>query len=236
MSVSDSSASKPRARKIRTRRRVIHGHLPAPEATVVTPLHRRRILAAISVALVAVMLFYALGGLNNLRNQPVTGVDYVPAAEYMAARHKPGEAILTALPAPAYLAVGSADDLIFLSSPQDRKRAERYTRLTADGRYVDYWTGSDSVINVAGLCNTLLTAPKMWLLVDESRLTADWAFKGAMANVILGMTYVQFEAPGGAQVRRLEPAPARDPNAEAICAAAIAGQPVPTAVIPTESP
>jgi hypothetical protein len=174
--------------------------------------------------------------LNKLRNNPVTGVDYVPAAEYIAARHKPGEAILTALPPPAFLAVGSTEDLIFLSSPQDRKRAMRYTRLTSDGRYVDYWTGVDSVVNVAGLCNTLLTAPGLWLLVDESRLTADWAFKGAMANVILGMTYVQFEAPGGAQVRRLAPAPARDPAAEAICAAAMAGQPVPTAVIPPESP
>src|SRR5262249_27492130 len=151
-----SPSSSPRPHKISTRRRVIHGHVPAAEATIVTPLYRRRALAAISIALVAVVLFYELGGLNELRDQPVTGVDYVPAAEYVAARHKPGESILTALPAPVYLAVGSADDVIFLSSPQDRKRAQRYTRLTADGSYVDYWTGSDSVVDVAGLCNTLL--------------------------------------------------------------------------------
>lgn len=236
MSVTASPSFNRRPRKIARHRRVISGHAPTPAATIVTPYYRRRALAVISVLLVAVTLFYELGGLNRLRNEPVTGVDYVPAAEYVAARHKPGEKILTALPPPAFLAVGSTDDLIFLSSPQDRKRAQRYTRLTADGRYVDYWTGTDSVVNVAGLCNTLLTAHGIWLLVDDSRLTADWAFKGAMADVILGMTYVQFEAPGGAQVRRLEPIPARDPAAEAICAAAIAGQPIPTAVIPTESP
>jgi hypothetical protein len=235
MSVTASQPTAPRPRKVTARRRVVPGHVPAPAATIVTPYYRRRALAAISLVLVAVVLVYELGGLNRLRNDPITGVDYVPAAEYVAARHKPGEAILAALPPPAFLAVGSTNDLIFLSSPQDRKRAQRYTRLTADGRYVDYWTGSDSVVDVAGLCNTLLTAPKIWVLVDDSRLTADWAFKGPMANVILGMTYVQFEAPGGAQVRRLEPIPARDPAAEAICAAAIAGQPLPTAV-PTNIP
>lgn len=232
MAVSSQPASARRPGKIRAQRRVVHEHAPAPAATIVTPRYRRRALAAIAVVLVAAMLAYELAGLNRLRTRPVTGVDYVPAAEYIAARHQPGEAVLTALPPPAYLAVGSTDDLIFLSSPQDRKRAQRYTRLTSDGRYVDYWAGVDSVVDLAGLCNTLLTTPKLWVLIDQSRLDADWAFAGPMAFAIEGLTYVRFEAPGGAQVRRLAPLPSRDPAAEAICAAAIAGQPVPT-VVPT---
>lgn len=235
MSVSSESPITTRPRRITTRPRVIAGHRPSSTPTVIKPIVRRRLLSAISVALIAAVLLYELGGLNALRVNTVTGVDYVPAAEYIAARHKTGEAILTALPAPAFLAVGSADDLIFLSSPLNRKRAQRYTRLTADGRYIDYWTGADSVVDVAGLCNTLLTAPNVWVLVDESRLKADWAYLGPMANVITGLTYLQFEVEGGAQVRRLAPLPARAPYAESICTAAMVGAPLPTP-IPTETP
>jgi hypothetical protein len=235
MSVVPESSDTTRSRRITTRPRVIAGQRPEAPPKVVKPAARRRILSTIAAVLIAAVLLYELGGLNDLRVHTVTGVDYVPAADYIAARHKPGEAILSALPAPAYLAVGSADDLLFLSSPLDRKRAQRYTRLTADGRYVDYWTGADSVVDVAGLCNTLLTAPNIWVLVDESRLKADWAYLGPMASVITGLTYLQFEAEGGAQVRRLAPLPARDPFAESICTAAMVGAPLPTP-IPTDTP
>lgn len=227
MSVTSHPHSTIRSRKITARPRVLGPAAPRPPV-VVKPAARRKLLAVVAVAFIAAILLYDLGGLNRLRTRPVTGVDYVPAVEYLAARHKPGEAILAALPAPAYLAVGSNDDLIFLSSPMNRKRAQRYTRLTDDGRYVDYWTGVDSVVDVAGLCNTLLTAPNIWVLVDESRLKADWAYLGPMADVITGLTYVQFEAWGGAQVRRLAPLPARDPYAEKICSAAMTGQSLPS--------
>lgn len=235
MSVSSESPPIARPHRIATRPRVLAGRRPAATPRVVKPTARRRILAGISVVLVALVMLYELSGLNDLRVNTVTGVDYVPAAEYIAARHKPGEPILTALTAPALLSVGSSDDLIFLSSPLNRKRAQRYTRLTVDGRYLDYWTGSDSVVDVAGLCSTLLNSPGLWVLVDESRLKADWAFLGPMATVINGMTYKQFEAEGGAQVRRLAPLPARDPAAEAICSVAMVGGPIPT-VVPTPTP
>jgi len=227
MAVSTQPRTTRQPRRITTRPRVIAGHAAPATPVVVTPVVRRRALLAVAILLIAAILVYDLGGLNRLRTRPITGVDYVPAANFVAARHEPGEAILAALPAPAYLAVDSADDLIFLSSPMDRKRAQRYTRLTIDGRYLDYWTGADSVVDVAGLCNTLLTAPKIWVLVDESRLEADWAYLGPMADVITGLTYVQFQSLSGSQVRRLAPLPARDPFAEQTCAAAMTGQPLP---------
>ena len=172
---------------------------------------------ALGVLLATVVFLHDVNGLYRLRENPVTGTDYLPAAEFIAARHEPGQKILTALPPPAYLALDSTDDLIFLSSSLDRKRAQRYTRLTADGTYVDYWTGVDSVVDVRTLCSTLLNVPDLWLLVDRSRLLADWAFAGPMAIVIEGMTYIRYEAEGGAMVRRLAPIPARDPVAEQIC-------------------
>ena len=236
LSTQSASPAARRTRAIATRPRVIAGHAPFGTPPVVTPSIRRRLLAAVAVVFVAAILIYDLSGLNALRTDPITGVDYVPIANYVAARHTPGEAILTALPAPAFLAVNSADDLIFLSSPIDRKRAQRYTRLTVDGRYLDYWTGADSVVDVAGLCNTLLTAPNVWVVIDASRLEADWAYLGPMADVITGLTYLQHYDESGSQVRRLAPLPARDPYAESICAAAQTGQPLPTRPVITPVP
>ena len=172
---------------------------------------------ALAVLLAGVVFLHDVNGLYQLRENPVTGTDYLPAAEFIAARHELGQKILTALPPPAYLALDSTEDLIFLSSPLDRKRAQRYTRFTTDGVYVDYWTGVDSVVDVRTLCSTLLNEPDLWLLVDRSRLRADWAFAGSMTQVIEGMTYIRYEAEGGAMVRRLAPVPGRDPAVELIC-------------------
>lgn len=195
--------------------------------------HRReRTLGVIVVLIVAAMfLRYDLAGLARLQTNPITGVDYLPVVAFVEERKQAGEKVLVALPPPAFLAFGSTEDLIFLSSPLERKRAQRYTRLTEDGRYVDYWTGVDSVVDTAGLCQTLLSEPDLWLIVDDSRLTADWAYAGTMATVIEGMTYIRYYAEGGGLVRRLAPPPARTSEAESICAAALTGR-----VIEPEAP
>ena len=194
------------------------------------------LLAAFAIA--SIFAGYDVAGITDLHNDPVTGVDYLPVVKFVAERKLPGEKVLVALPPPAYLALGSTDDLIFLSSPIDRKRAQRYTRLTEDGGYVDYWTGVDSVVDTASLCQTLLSEPGIWLLVDRPRLIADWAFQGTMATVIQGLTYVRYQVDGGAMVRRLSPVASRDPRAESICAAAQTGriQSVKDLAEPTETP
>ena len=197
----------PRRGRTRTRREpVAASRWRAPSAAL-----------ALAIVLAGVVFLHDVNGLYHLRENPVTGTDYLPAAEFIAARHDPGQKILTALPPPTYLSLDSTEDLIFLSSPLDRKRAQRYTRFTTDGTYVDYWTGVDSVVDVRTLCSTLLNEPDLWLLVDRSRLRADWAFAGPMTQVIEGMTYLRYEAEGGAMVRRLAPIPGRDPAAELIC-------------------
>lgn len=177
-----------------------------------------------TLIIAAIFLSYDVAGIAEMQRNPVTGVDYLPAVEFVAERKADAEKVLVALPPPAYLALGSTEDLIFLSSPLERKRAQRYTRLTDDGRYVDYWAGVDSVVDTGGLCQTLLREPDLWLIVDDSRLTADWAYAGSMATVIEGMTYIRYAAEGGAMVRRLSPPPSRDRAAEAICAATLTGQ------------
>ena len=220
----------------RVRRRPVAPR-PGRSRTPRTPVPASRLRApsaalALGVLLATVVFLHDANGLYRLRENPVTGTDYLPAAEFIAARHEPGQKILTALPPPAYLALGSTEDLIFLSSSQDRKRAQRYTRLTADGTYVDYWTGVDSVVDIRTLCSTLLNTPDLWLLVDRSRLGADWAFAGPMATVIEGLTYIRYEAEGGAMVRRLAPIPSREPAAEHMCDTALSA-PAGTVLEPT---
>lgn len=192
---------------------------------VAAPTRSGRIVAILAAFVIgSIFAGYDVAGVVQMHNNPVTGVDYVPVVEYVAERRAPGEKVLVALPPPAVLAFGSTDDLIFLSSPITRKRAQRYTRLTEDGGYVDYWAGVDSVVDTASLCQTLLNEPGLWLIVDDSRLDASWAFRGSMATVIRGLTYVRYQAEGGAMVRRLAPAPSRTARAEELCAAAQTGQ------------
>jgi hypothetical protein len=94
--------------------------------------------------------------------------------------------------------------------------------LTSDGRYVDYWTGVRSIVSTGQLCQALLGSPDLWMLIDGARLNADWAYLGDMATVINGLTYIRYYDMSGAMVRRLAPAPSRDPLAEKLCAKAMA--------------
>jgi hypothetical protein len=180
-----------------------------------------RILAVGAVGVLLLLFVHEVSGLNRLQTNPVLGSDYVRTARYVAARHKPGEPIFVAIPTQAYLALGSRDDLIFVSSPLDRERAQRYSRLTSDGRYVDYWTGVRSIVSTGQLCQALLTSPDLWMLVDGARLNADWAYLGDMATVINGLTYIRYYDMSGAMVRRLAPVPSRDSVAEKLCVKAM---------------
>lgn len=201
-----------------------HRGRPAVRRPLPTPGGRlqARILAVGAIALLLLVFTHEVTGLNRLQTEPVIGSDYVKTAEYVAARHKPGEPVFVAIPTQAYLALGKRDDLIFVSSPLDRVRAQRYARLTSDGRYVDYWTGVRTIVSTGQLCQALLTSPDLWFLVDGARLSADWAYLGDMATVINGLTYIRYYDESGAMVRRLAPVPSRDSVAEKLCAKAMA--------------
>lgn len=183
-----------------------------------------RLLAILAALILGISVTaYDVAGIRNMQVDPVTGVDYLPVVQYVAERKEPGQKVLVALPPPAYLALGSTEDMIFLSSPLERKRAQRYTRLTEDGTYVDYWTGVESIVDTAGLCRLLQSDPDLIILVDQPRLVADWAFKGTMATVLNGMTYVRYTADGGAMVLGVAPSASHTPRAEELCAQALTG-------------
>jgi hypothetical protein len=185
----------------------------------------KRALGIVAIVILAGLIAgYDFAGMRRLRADPVIGVDYLPVVQYVAERKKQGEKVIVALPPPAFLAFGSTKDLIFLPGPIERYRAQRFTLLSDDGRFVDFWTGVDTIVDTAGLCQMLISEPDLWLIVDESRLIGDWALAGPMAQVIEGMTYVRYSTEGGAMARGVSPPPSRDPLAESTCYAALTGR------------
>src|SRR5262249_47772778 len=62
-----------------------------------------RILAIGAVAFFALVLVHEATGLHGMQTDPVMGSDYVKIAQYVAARHKPGEPVFVSIPTQAYL-------------------------------------------------------------------------------------------------------------------------------------
>ncbi len=164
----------------------------------------RRHRMGVAYGIVALVIASLVGGLAWRLAHPVVHPDHLAAMRYVAARHAPGEPVIVALPTAAYLALGDADDLRFLAGPEDRPRAQRLTRLTDDGP-VDYWIGVDSIVSARQLRALLMAHPRAWVVVDEERLAAPWAYAGAMAGVLREMTDPIYAAPGGALVLRGAP-------------------------------
>ncbi len=146
-----------------------------------------------------------LSGLAWRFEHPVVHPDHTAAFAYVVEHRAPGEPVIAALPAVAYLALGNSDDLFFLAGPEDGPRAQRYTRRTASGLLVDYWVGVDAIVSPTELRRTLAAHPGAWVVVDEERLEASWAYAGAMTDAIRATTVTAYEAPGAALVLRADP-------------------------------
>jgi hypothetical protein len=167
--------------------------------------------------LLALMVIHLGSGINFLSDNNVLDPDYVDASEYVALRHKPGEKIITALSPAPYLALGSADDLIFMPGPLTVLRTQRYTRINGSGERIDYWAGAPAIVSTNELCHQLLDHPDTWLIIDKQRLDAPWAYAGELKAVIRGLTYEAYRGPGDSLVMRVKPLPSRSSNAERLC-------------------
>jgi len=172
----------------------------------------------LAVLLASLILLFQVGGLLSFVKRPPSGPDYLAATEYVEQRHKPGELIVSAIPPPVYLVRQTMDDLVFLPGPLDGVRAQRYTRLTGQGEFSDYWLGVPSIVSVTALCDTIAGNPDLWLVVDESRLNESIAYQGPMAEVIRGTTMIVFAGDGGVEVRRPVSTEAWDDLSRSHCA------------------
>jgi Dolichyl-phosphate-mannose-protein mannosyltransferase len=175
--------------------------------------------------LLLLMVVHLGSGINFLSENTILDPDYVSASEYVAIRHKPGEKVIVALSPAPYLALGSADDLIFMPGPLDALRTQRYTRITSDGERIDYWAGAPAIVSTNELCTQLLNHPDTWLIVDQQRLSAIWAYKGELNAVIRGLAYEAYHGPGDVIVLRVKPLPSRSANAERLCQRNMAAPP-----------
>jgi hypothetical protein len=180
-------------------------------------------LGLAAVLVIALVLGGEASELYRIRQDPDSGVDYFPAVQYVAARHKPGEPVYVALPTPAYLALGSKEDLVFVSGKLDDPLAKIYALRTSEGGYVDYWIGAPTIVTTGQLCTALLSPEPYWLIVDGFRLGRDWAYEGEMAEVMVGLTRkVDPNWPTGiAMVRKRAPDSRIDPAVLAICSEAL---------------
>ena len=165
-------------------------------------------LAKIVPAGLVVLVVLAIGSALGLRLlNPVVHPDYHAALAYVADRQQPGEPIVVALPPVAWLVLDESDrdDLIYLAGSEDQERAQRYTRITTDGRHVDYWIGNPAIDTSAGLVRILAKHHDAWIVIDEERLRADWAYAGEIEDLLDDGTIVAHQTPGGGLVLRVKP-------------------------------
>lgn len=169
---------------------------------------RRMVTVGSLTVMLAVVTANGAGVAWRLENSTIHP-DYNAAMGYVAEHHEPGQPVIVALPPVGYLALDQADrdDMYFLAGPEDRPRAQRYTRRTEGGDLIDYWTGVDSIVTSTRLRQLLEDHPGAWIVVDRQRLYADLApYAGPMTDVLDAMTELEYEAGGGALVLRPGPA------------------------------
>jgi hypothetical protein len=154
-----------------------------PTGREVRHLPRRGVVGALAVAVLTVpVLVFAATGLRARWERPVVSPDYPAAFAFVAAHRTPGEPVLVSLPPIAYLTLAGDDDLVFLAGRAEEIRTRRYSWRTAGGRVVDYWLGIDAIASTADLCAALAAHPDAWLVVDDDRVGAPWAFSEPMAH------------------------------------------------------
>lgn len=155
-----------------------------------------------SFVIVVVMTASSFGRTEWRLRHPVVDPDYHDAMAYVAEEHRPGQPVVVALPPVAYLALGSesASDIYFLAGSEGTDRVRDYSRMTADGRRIDYWVGIDTIASAEGLRDLLLRYPDSLVVVDSYRLSVDWAYGGEIEQVIRDMRIPVFHGPGGVMV------------------------------------
>lgn len=172
-----------------------------------------------ALLVVPVLLNSLMGAEWRLSNSG-SAPDYFAAMKYVAEHHEPDQPIIVALPPVAHLALDSdaRDDVYFLGGSEDNGRAQRYTRLM-NGEVVDFWLGAPAITTIKDLCGLLTASPRpSFIVLDEERLTGEWAYGGRMEQLINGASRHVAEGDNGVIVSESLPYGAWDLPAQAACA------------------
>jgi hypothetical protein len=174
-----------------------------------------------SIFLAAVLLTQQSSAALGLAHHTTLDPDYVAASEWIEAHREPGQLVASAMTPAPYLVFDEDDqDLAFLSGNAYSDRTNRYVRLNDDGVEVDYWIGVQSEYLLNDVCTMIAQNPKMFLIIDNSRLNNPNAFGGNLATIVRGLMYVAYIGPGNVVVFRPSPAPSHQAIAEKVCARA----------------
>lgn len=138
-------------------------------------------------------------------SHPTVHPDYRAATSFVATARQADDPVVAALPAGVFLELGDDAPVLFLAGPADRPRAERLTRTTTSGDVTDYWVGVPAITSAAELSTFLAAHPDAWIIVDQERLAADWAYAGPIADVIAAGTVQVHTERGGVMVLRPRP-------------------------------
>lgn len=181
-----------------------------------TPLSRRGLGTAL---LLVPVLLNSLTGADWRLSNSGSAPDYFAAMDYVADHHDPGQPIIVALPPVAYLSLDSEDrrDIYFLGGSEDSSRAQRYTQLE-NGRPVDFWLGAPAITTIMDLCDLLTTSPqRSYIVVDEERLSGEWAYGGRVELLINGASEHVSEGDNGVIVSLSLPYGEWNVRAQAAC-------------------
>lgn len=181
---------------------------------------QRRAYIGGSIFLAAVLLVQQSSAALGLARHTTLDPDYVAASEWVEAHREPGQLVASAMTPAPYLVFGEDDtDLAFFSGNAYSDRTNRYVRLD-NGEEVDYWIGVESYYLLNDVCTLISENPKMFLIIDNSRLNNPLAFGGNFATIVRGLMYVAYIGPGNVVVFRPSPAPSHQAISEKICARA----------------
>lgn len=181
-----------------------------------TRLSRRGLGTAL---LLVPVLLNSLTGTDWRLSNSGSAPDYFAAMEYVADNHEPGQPIIVALPPVAYLSLDAQGrrDITFLGGSEDSSRAQRYTQLV-NGEYVDFWLGAPAITTIMDLCTLLTTSPqRSYLVVDEERLSGEWAYGGRVELLINGASDHVSEGDNGVIVALSRPYGEWNVRAQAAC-------------------
>ena len=191
-------------------------------------INRRRAWAAPPVVatglLMLPILVFILQGARWQLDYETPDPDYFLGSSYVETVKQPGQFVLTPFPAVAWLEFDDTNrvDIVPLAGPKGGSRLGSETRdLSWTGTndyFIDYWTGKTAIGTNGQLCWYMLSAaPPPLMVIDTTRLEADWAFKGDFATVITQGTQVLSQGENGLQIRSPLPVDQWSLEAQTVC-------------------
>ncbi len=153
-------------------------------------------LRGAAAVLVVLQFINVVTGMKYLVDNPYVDNDYVAPAIYIKDHREKDQVVISALAQITYVTFQSTDRVYWLAGQIGNERSTRYIYKWPDGTERDFWLGVPAISGSASLCSVLYQSPNGWILVDATRLSTSWGFRGDMGTIIRGSATVKFIGAG----------------------------------------